>query len=827
MAKKRQSLFMALIFVLSVPLGVRAYEIPLDNSNIEYMYVFGPGGNPLRGAEKPQKEVYFDVPESETRPLTVQLYDPDTYKSPDSKGGFRWNTQTRFEMVGSKFLDEVTTGLDDSTHHKQFVTFGPYSKEQGQKVGNYYRFKMVITATEGDDQNLFKFEVAPETTEAFVYDMTFRLASGKGRLKYFYPAISANTTDLIVYNYDIDPAGGVSTLIDNESAKEYAINDSDSGQYAETHLKIQSGPARKLVYRIRRGWQIGANGGLRIVDGQGNPVPIYFNGPEPRVAEPVKAAPAPKPAPKAPVNACNRFVFDARQSYDPNKDKITYEWNFGDGATSTEPVVTHVYDKGGKYKVTLTVSDRSGLECETAVTKQIVDVNTPPAAAFEGPEMACAGNEVTFNASATRDDQPANMIYRWEFGDGTTAEGATVTKAFSKGGLYNVVLTADDNAGTACSTDVYSQKVRVNAAPTAVAGEDVMLYFKQANAEYNVSFDGSKSSDPNGDALTYNWSFGDGTKADGPKVSHTYEKPGRYSVKLGVNDNSGLPCATDNDALTVKLNKAPIADAGQAIATCEASDVSFDGSASAGEAGESLSYTWDFGDGTTGEGAQATHSYKKGGQYTATLMVNDGQGTPVSEAVDRVKVTINSQPSAEIKAVKISCAGDEVQLDASASSDADGDGLKYTWDFGDGTTGSGSKTSHRYTKGGSYRVSVTVDDGKGGSCSSNSTSTTVKVNTPPVANAGPNLVCCQEQTSAFDGSASNDPDGDRLTYNWNFGDGGTGSGPKVTHSYQESGQYRVALTVDDGSGTSCSSASSSFSASVNAKPVPVIQVKQA
>ncbi len=338
----------ALVFALSMPLGVQAYEIPHDNSNIEYMYVFGPDGNPYRGAEKPQKEMYFDVPQEETRQLTVQVYDPDTYKSPDSKGGFRWNTKTQFEMYGVKFLDEVTTGADDSTSHHQFVTFGPYTKEQGQKVGNYYRFKLVVTASEGDDQNLYKVEVGPETTETFVYDMTFRLASGTGKMKYFYPAVPAGTTDLTVFNYDIDPAGGRSKLVDNASAKEYIINDSDSGQYAETKVKLEKGDARKLVYVIKRGYQIGANGGLRIVDGQGNPVPIYFNGPEPRAAEPVKAAPAPKAkpapvaAPKAPVNACNRFVFDARQSYDPNKDKITYAWDFGDGVSSTEPVVTHV-----------------------------------------------------------------------------------------------------------------------------------------------------------------------------------------------------------------------------------------------------------------------------------------------------------------------------------------------------------------------------------------------------------------------------------------------------------------------------------------------------
>ena len=95
----------ALVFALSMPLGVQAYEVPQDNSNIEYMYVFGPEGSPTRGAEKPQKEIYFDVPAAETRQLTVQVYDPGTYRSPISKAGFHWDTATNFEFYGEKSIE--------------------------------------------------------------------------------------------------------------------------------------------------------------------------------------------------------------------------------------------------------------------------------------------------------------------------------------------------------------------------------------------------------------------------------------------------------------------------------------------------------------------------------------------------------------------------------------------------------------------------------------------------------------------------------------------------------------------------------------------------
>ena len=83
---------------------------------------------------------------------------------------------------------------------------------------------------------------------------------------------------------------------------------------------------------------------------------------------------------KAPGVCNNRFIFDATDSYDPNDLKLSFLWDFGDGTTSTEPVVTHSYAKGGTYNVTLTVTNTSGLKCDTSVSTRTVTVNTPPAA---------------------------------------------------------------------------------------------------------------------------------------------------------------------------------------------------------------------------------------------------------------------------------------------------------------------------------------------------------------------------------------------------------------------------------------------------------------
>lgn len=825
--KSLKTVAASFMLVLAASIGVSfAYEVPRQDSKTKYFYLFGPQGNPLHGKESDEFNLFVDVSEDTTEDVVIKVFDPEVAGKLD-EGPQPIDTVMEFSVSGSAVLDKMTFGSDSKDG--ETVQFGPYKKEQGQKVGSKYRFTLTAKALSGDDLNLFNVRISPNTAEASAEKFTFVLLPNKGDKMYFYPEIPAGIEKIIVRNFDLDSDGGVSRLTDAEAGKVYTVSDSTSGQWAETEIPVSAREPRRLEYRVTTTDQDKGHAGLQFKDDKGQVLPIYFKkgqAPRPKAAPVVKEEKRPEPV-KAPVNACNRFVFDATQSYDENNDKITYAWDFGDGNTSTEPTVAHVYQKGGAYRVTLKVTDNSGLECNTAVTSQQVDVNTPPKAAMSGPDLSCVGKEITFDASATSDDQPANLSYTWAFSDGTQAKGATVTKAFEKGGVYDVVLYVDDNAGTACSQDSVRQTIRVNTPPVADAGKDVTVNLKSPQEDYRVVFDGSRSYDADKNNLSYRWDLGDGTTAEGARVEHVYKNGGAYTAHLSVNDNTGAGCDTASDSVTVNLNKAPVADAGQPQQACQGQSVAFDGSKSYGEAGENLTYNWNFGDGHSGTGAQVEHNYEKSGNYQVSLVVDDGKGTPVSQSVDMTAVTINGRPTAVLSGVEKACVSDALTFDASQSSDPDGDSLKYSWDFGDGTVVEGkSKASYQYKKGGTYRVTVSVDDGKGGGCSKASDTVTVKINTPPQANVGPNLVCCQEQSSPFDGSASTDPDGDTLTYSWNFGDGSVSSDAKTQHSYAKSGLYQAVLTVNDNSGTVCSQSSAGFTAQVNAKPVPVIQVKQ-
>lgn len=142
-----------------------------------------------------------------------------------------------------------------------------------------------------------------------------------------------------------------------------------------------------------------------------------------------------------------------------------------------------------------------------------------------------------------------------------------------------------------------------------------------------------------------------------------------------------------------------------------------------------------------------------------------------------------------------------VNFDASGSSDPDGDPLDFTWDFGDGQSGVGVSPSHEFAVGGSFSVTLTVSDGRGGN---DQATATITVTAPADTNHPPQATFTANPQSgeaplgvAFDASGSSDTDGDALTFQWVFGDGTSGSGATASHVYATAGSYEAILTVSD------------------------------
>ena len=148
------------------------------------------------------------------------------------------------------------------------------------------------------------------------------------------------------------------------------------------------------------------------------------------------------------------------------------------------------------------------------------------------------------------------------------------------------------------------------------------------NAPLVVTLDGSVSSDPDGDPLTYTWSFGDGQAGAGAIVSHTYEQSGSFDATLTVDDGRGASAST-----TIRIEVGSMANA-PPIAFASASTnsgtlpltVTFDASGSSDPDGDPLSYSWDFGNGQQGSGVSVAHTYDLAGTFNVHLTVQDGRG---------------------------------------------------------------------------------------------------------------------------------------------------------------------------------------------------------
>ncbi|TBR41558.1 PKD domain-containing protein [Marinomonas agarivorans] len=137
-----------------------------------------------------------------------------------------------------------------------------------------------------------------------------------------------------------------------------------------------------------------------------------------------------------------------------------------------------------------------------------------------------------------------------------------------------------------------------------------------------------------------------------------------------------------------------------------------------------------------------------------------------------------------------------VDFDASSSYDADNDPLSFSWKFGDGVTATGATPTHTYSMAGNYTVELTVSDGKTTTKTSKAVNVTAAtVNLPPVAKA---THITNGLTVSVDASMSVDPNGDSLTYTWDFGDGNTASGQFASHTYSTDGSYTVELVANDG-----------------------------
>ncbi len=395
---------------------------------------------------------------------------------------------------------------------------------------------------------------------------------------------------------------------------------------------------------------------------------------------------------------------------------------------------------------------------------------------------------ISFSVTATDPDN-GTLTYKWTFGDGTTSTTEDPTHTYADDGAYWVTVTVTDDDDY---TDSITERVVVaNLAPVITS-----VTAPSGSSGTDLAFSVTATDVPS-DTLSYAWDFGDGDTSDEQDPTHSYAADGIYDVTVTVSDEDG---GETSETHTVVIGTSdPTIDSSSFPSGDEGSDLAFSASAT-DPAGGTLTYSWDFGDGTTGSGASVTHAYADDGDYDATLTVTTASG---GEATTTATVEVaNVAPTIDSLTTPDGEANNAVGLSASASDPGD-DTLTYSWDFGDGTTGSGASVSKTWTSQGDYTVTLTVSDEDGGETVQ---TRTVTIDPDPSANTAPEVELddftgTEGSAVTFDADVT-DAQGDSYTLLWNFGDGTLAYGDTPDHTYDDDGTWTVTVTATDAQGAS-------------------------
>ncbi len=224
-------------------------------------------------------------------------------------------------------------------------------------------------------------------------------------------------------------------------------------------------------------------------------------------------------------------TFDASASHDSDGTIQLYQWDFGDGSRGEGKIVKHRYDLSGNFNVVLTVTDdRQGTSISSGEVR--IENTIPPVAHFNVQPLQGDINTVfTFDGSSSSDSDGRIKVHKWEFGDGTAAQGEKVRHKFSANGEHMVRLTVTDNDG------LESMKEK----GVKIVGRSPIASFtispESGTTDTIFTFDASTSHD-DGRIVEHRWLIENNTFTNRiPQYSFT--RAGSHQIRLTVTDNDG------------------------------------------------------------------------------------------------------------------------------------------------------------------------------------------------------------------------------------------------------------------------------------------------
>lgn len=454
---------------------------------------------------------------------------------------------------------------------------------------------------------------------------------------------------------------------------------------------------------------------------------------------------------------------------DSHGENITWDWDFGVSASTTQGPHSIQYNVPGTYTVTLTVDGYCG---QDVMTLDVVVLPIPVADFTPNPVSICEGETVSLTNNST-----LGGTYAWTFTNGTPATSNVYAPApitFSTTGNQTITLTVD----VLGCTDSHSEIISVNPIPDP-------LFTLTPNdgcspLDVTINYTGGAVA---GD--TYDWDLGNGNNSivANPPIQ-TYTAVGAdaiYSIELVV--TSAFGCM-DSLTLPITVHPLPVADFTPLPDTaCAGTPIGFLNNSTG-----AVLNIWDVGDGTNYFIPSPSHTYTLTGDITVQLVA-----VTAFSCTDTATHTIyiDSIPTADF-IFDVVC-----EIDTTHFTDLSTGGVtNWEWNFGDGSPlNTLPSPNYFYGNDGVYAVSLTVTNPA--NCT-NTITQVVNVSQVPVADFTNSSTCLGSPT-VF----TNLTTGIVTTWQWNFGDGSPVSNlQNPSHTYATTGIFNVTLIALTGSGCS-------------------------
>jgi gliding motility-associated-like protein len=450
-----------------------------------------------------------------------------------------------------------------------------------------------------------------------------------------------------------------------------------------------------------------------------------------------------------------------------------WNWDFGNGTLSNvqHPGVT--YYNPGTYPVTLVVRNADGT---TGITKTnyITVYPSPVVMMSANTTIGCVPVNIQFTDNSTT--ASGNIVaWEWDFGDGGKSTAQHPSHLYNNAGFYNVGLTVTSSTG--CKG--YAANNRFIRIVSGVKAEFDNGKAASCQPPYNINFINNSSGPGN---MTFQWDLDNGNTSTQANPSTTYGS-GTFNISLTATSEFG--CSGSITKQVTFGGPASVIKAPDTV--CLNSPVSFvnDGTVAPQKT------LWDFGNGQQSTKINDITVYTSPGNHTVKVV---NTYTACKDSAIKT-VYVRSAPPIDFTATNTVACKPPLNVtfqDASATPQT-----KWEWDFGDGSTGTGSPTSHLYNAAGTFNVTATFTDATG--CQAKITkpsvvtieSPTVKNNSVPAGGCVPYTYNPTATVTSPDGIAS---------YLWDFGDGTTSTQANPSHIYNNTGKYDIKLTITTNGG---------------------------